>query len=78
MSSLSDVGTTMEQSLLFTFFSLVPKSGKRISVLNCCRGEGSKDSVVSAGIRKYLRIRQSYGGLPGAKKACLALVANPA
>ena len=38
--SLYDKGTSWDFLILFTFFSLVPKSGKRISMLSICRNKG--------------------------------------
>ena len=38
--SLMDMKFTMKQLSFFTFFSPVPKSGKRISMLSSCRDKG--------------------------------------
>ena len=38
--SLYDKGTSWDFVILFTFFSLVLKSGKRISMLSICRNKG--------------------------------------
>ena len=37
---LYDKGTSWDFLILFTFFSFVPKSGKRISMLSICRDKG--------------------------------------